>query len=120
MDSGSRTILDLDSNEIPLYGEQEQSAYKGHFESTCYHPLLLFNGEGDCLAAKLRPGNVHSADGWEEVLLPGIERQQGMGKEVAFRGRWSHRTSKTLLPVASGGGQAYHDRRLRIENGNSG
>ena len=35
--------------------------------------------------AKLRPGNVHSADGWEEVLLPKIERQQQNGKEVAFR-----------------------------------
>jgi hypothetical protein len=86
MDSGYRTVLDMDSTEIPVYGEQEQSAYNGHFESTCYHPLLLFNREGDCLAAKLRPGNVHSAEGWEEVLLPEIERQQGMGKEVAFRG----------------------------------
>ena len=45
MDSGSRTILDLDSTEIQVYGEQEQSAYNGHFESTCYHPLLLFNRE---------------------------------------------------------------------------
>jgi hypothetical protein len=44
-----------------VYGAQEQSAYNGHFESTCFHPLLLFNREGDCLAAKLRPGNVHSA-----------------------------------------------------------
>jgi len=85
MDSGYRTILDLDSTEIPVYGEQEQSAYNGHFESTCYHPLLLFNGEGDCLAAQLRPGNVHSAEGWEEVLLPEIERQQKLGQEVAFR-----------------------------------
>lgn len=65
---------------------QEQSAYNGHFESTCYHPLLLFNREGDCLAAKLRPGKVHSADGWEELLLPEIERQQAQGKEVVFRG----------------------------------
>jgi len=85
MDSGSRTVLDLDSTEIPVYGEQERSDYNGHFESVCYHPLLLFNREGDCLAAKLRPGNVHSADGWEEILLPEIERQQEMGKEVAFR-----------------------------------
>ena len=44
----------------------------GHFESTCDHPLLLFNREVDCLAAKLRPGNVHSADDWEELLLPEI------------------------------------------------
>ena len=76
----------MDSTEVPVYGRQEHSAYNGHFESTCYHPLLLFSREGDCLAAKLRPGNVHSADDWEELLLPEIERQQAQGKEVAFRG----------------------------------
>jgi hypothetical protein len=85
IDSPRRIVLDMDSTEIPVYGEQEQSAYNGHFESTCYHPLLLFNREGDCLAAKLRPGNVHSAEGWEELLLPEIERQQAQGKEVVFR-----------------------------------
>ena len=85
LDSPYRTVLDMDSTEIPVYGEQEQSAYNGHFESTCYHPLLLLNREGDCLAAKLRPGNVHSAEGWEELLLPEIERQQKLGKEVVFR-----------------------------------
>jgi hypothetical protein len=86
IDSPRRVVLDMDSTEIPVYGRQEQSAYNGHFESTCYHPLLLFNREGDCLAAKLRSGNVHSAEGWEELLLPEIERQQRLGKEVAFRG----------------------------------
>ena len=85
MDSPRRVVLDMDSTEIRVYGEQEQSAYNGHFESTCYHPLLLFNGEGDCLGAKLRPVNVHSADDWEEVLLPEIECQQELGKEVVFR-----------------------------------
>jgi hypothetical protein len=85
IDSAHRVVLDMDSTEIPVYGRQEQSAYNGHFESTCYHPLLLFNREGDCLAATLRPGNVHSAEGWEELLLPEIERQQRRGKEVVFR-----------------------------------
>jgi hypothetical protein len=85
LDSPYRTVLDMDSTEIPVYGDQEQSAYNGHFESTCYHPLLIFNGEGDCLAAKLRSGNVHSAEAWEEVLLPEVERQQELGKEVVFR-----------------------------------
>jgi hypothetical protein len=46
---------------------------------------LLFNGKRDCLGAKLRPGNVHSAEDWAEVLLPTIERQQKLGKEVVFR-----------------------------------
>jgi hypothetical protein len=85
LDSRQRVVLDMDSTEIPVYGQQENSAYNGHFESTCYHPLLLFNREGDSLSAKLRPGNVHSADDWEELLLPEIERQQRLGKEVVFR-----------------------------------
>jgi hypothetical protein len=85
IDSPQRVVLDMDSTEIPVYGQQEQSSYNGHFESTCYHPLLLFNGEGDCLGAKLRPGNVHSAEDWQELLVPEIERQQQEDKEVVFR-----------------------------------
>ena len=85
-DDSERVVLDMDSTESPVHGQQEGSAYNGHFESVCYHPLLLFNGHGDCLAAKLRPGNVHSAEDWDELLLPEIERQQAAGKQVAFRG----------------------------------
>jgi Transposase DDE domain group 1 len=50
IDSPQRVVLDMDSTGIPVYGQQEQSSYNGHFESTCYHPLLLFNGEiaGSC------------------------------------------------------------------------
>ncbi len=83
--SSRRVVLDLDSTEIPVYGQQEQSAYNGHFESTCHHPLLLFNRDGDCLAARLRPGNVHSAEQWDEVLLPEIERERKQGKDVVVR-----------------------------------
>src|ERR1022692_3707229 len=43
IESPQRIVLDMDSTEIPVYGQQEQSAYNGHFESTCYHPLLLFS-----------------------------------------------------------------------------
>ena len=68
-----------------MHGQQEGSAYNGHFETVCYHPLFLFNDDGDCLAAKLRPGNVSSADDWDELLVPEIERQQAQGKRVAFR-----------------------------------
>ncbi len=31
-------ILDMDSSESPTYGNQEGSAYNGHFGCTCYHP----------------------------------------------------------------------------------
>ena len=84
-DNSDRVVLDMDSTESPVHGQQEGSAYNGHFESICYHPLLLFNQHGDCLAAKLRPGNVSSAEDWDELLVPEIERQQGAGKRLTFR-----------------------------------
>ena len=84
-DDSACVVLDMDSTESPVHGRQEGSAYNGHFESVCYHPLLLFNQHGDCLAAKLRPGNVSSAEDWDELLLPEIERQQAEGKQVTFR-----------------------------------
>ena len=80
-----RVVLDMDSSESPVHGAQEGSAYNGHFESVCYHPLFLFTEHGDCLGATLRPGNVHSADDWDTLLLPEIDRQQAEGKRVAFR-----------------------------------
>ena len=85
LDTSDRVVLDMDSSESPVHAVQEGSAYNGHFESVCYHPMFLFNSHGDSLAAKLRPGNVHSAEDWDELLLPEIERQQAEGKQVSFR-----------------------------------
>jgi hypothetical protein len=84
-EASKRVVLDLDGSESPVYGQQEGSAYNGYLESLCYHPLFLFNSQGDCLAVKLRPGNVHSSEDWEELLLPETECQQDNGKEVAFQ-----------------------------------
>src|SRR2546425_6751705 len=72
-------------DEHALRNQGTHSAYNGHFESVCYHPLFVFNPEGDCLAAKLRPGNVHSADGWDEVLLPIIDRYRARAQTVVVR-----------------------------------
>jgi len=83
--STERVTVDVDSSESPVHGAQERSAYNGHFESVCYHPLFVFSPEGDCLAAKLRPGNVHSADEWDEVLLPVIDRYRARGQTVVVR-----------------------------------
>ena len=80
-----RIVLDMDSSESPVHGAQEGSAYNGHFESVCYHPLFLFTEHGDCVAATLRAGNVHSAEDWDALLLPELDRQQAEGKRVAFR-----------------------------------
>jgi hypothetical protein len=65
-----RIILDIDRSESPVYGEQEGTAYNGHFGCMCYHPLFVFNQFGHCEGAILRPGNVHSAHNWRAVLQP--------------------------------------------------
>jgi len=45
-ESPQRVVLDIGSTEIPVYGQQENSAYNGHFESTCYHPLAVIQSRG--------------------------------------------------------------------------
>ncbi len=52
----------------------KSSTYNGHFGCTCCHPLFLFNQFGDLERCALRPGNVHSADGWRDVLEPVVAR----------------------------------------------
>ena len=54
-------ILDMDSSVSETYGEQEGSAYNGHFGCTCYHPLFCFNQFGDLERAMLRNGNTDSS-----------------------------------------------------------
>ena len=83
--SHQRVILDMDSSESPVHGQQEGVAYNGHFESVCYHPLFLFNHFGDCEGAMLRPGHVHSAERWRELLEPVVKRYREKGVRLLFR-----------------------------------
>ena len=75
----------MDSSVSPTHGEQEMSVWNGRYECTCYHPLFVFNQFGDLERCALRPGNVHSADGWEGVLKPVVERYQGKVSRIYFR-----------------------------------
>jgi len=81
-----RIILDMDSSVSETYGHQEGSAYNGHFECTCYHPLFCFNQHGDLERALLRHGNVHSADDWRSVLEPVVARYRTATVKKFFRG----------------------------------
>ena len=77
--------LDMDSSVSPTHGEQEGTAYNGHFGCTCYHPLFVFNQFGDVERGALRPGNMHSADGWREVLEPVVDRYRDRKLRRYFR-----------------------------------
>jgi hypothetical protein len=69
------SVLDMDSSVSPTHGEQENSV----------HPPFVFNQFGDLERCTLRPGNVHSADGWESVFKPVIVQYQGKVLRIYFR-----------------------------------
>src|SRR5258708_907776 len=80
-------VLDMDSSVSPTHGEQEMSVWNGHYACTCYHPLFVLNQFGDLERCALRAGNVHSAEGWDDVLKPVVARYQGK----VSRGSWCNR-----------------------------
>ena len=80
-----KLILDMDSSVSETYGQQEGTAYNGHFGCECYHPLFLFNQDGDVERAILRNGNVASADDWRAVLEPVIARYRALDLPRFFR-----------------------------------
>ena len=61
------------------------NVWNGHYECTCYHTLFVFNQFGDLERCALRPGNVHSADGWKDVLDPAVARYRGKFSRLYFR-----------------------------------
>jgi hypothetical protein len=76
----------MDSSVSPTHGGQEGTAYNGHFGCSCYHPLFVFNQFGDLERCALRPGNVHSAHGWRDVLEPVAAGYRGKQLRRFFRG----------------------------------
>ncbi len=80
-----KLVLDMDSSVSETYGQQEGSAYNGHFGCDCYHPLFLFNQDGDVERTLLRHGNVASADDWRTVLKPVIARYRPRNIRKYFR-----------------------------------
>jgi hypothetical protein len=70
-------------------------------DCTCYHPLV-FNQFGDLERCTLRPGNVHSADGWESVFKPVIVRYQGKVLRIYFRAESEVPGSREPLPSVTG------------------
>ena len=49
-------ILDVDSTDLPLHGQQEGRFFHGYYDSYCYLPLYIFCGD-QVLCARLRQSN---------------------------------------------------------------
>lgn len=69
-----RVILDIDSLPVEVAGHQKGSKYNGHYHKRIYHPLVAsLGGTGDLVDLRLRPGNVHTANGALEFIEPLVE-----------------------------------------------
>src|SRR5205085_8703742 len=55
-------VLDVDSTDLPLHGEQEARFFHGYYGQYCYLPLYIVCGEY-VLCARLRPSNIDGAKG---------------------------------------------------------
>lgn len=57
-----RLVLDLDSTDNPLHGNQLGRFFHGYYDEYCYLPLYLFCGDHPLLAL-LRPSNIDDSCG---------------------------------------------------------
>lgn len=80
-------ILDLDSTDDPLHGEQEGRFFHGYYGHYCYLPLYIFCGEA-LLWAQLRPADIDGSLGSVEALAQIIDliRQRWPGVKILVRG----------------------------------
>ncbi len=71
--SPEQIVLDVDTTDLPLHGQQEGRFFHGYYDSYCYLPLFIFCGE-HVLCARLRQSN-HDAYAGSLVEIQRIVKQ---------------------------------------------
>ena len=66
-------VLDVDTTDLPLHGQQEGRFFHGYYDSYCYLPLFIFCGE-HVLCARLRQSH-HDAYAGSLVEIQRIVKQ---------------------------------------------
>ena len=76
----------LEAKKVCPHGEWSVFLEDAGIGCTCYHPLFVFNQFGDLERCALRPGNVHSAHEWRDMLDPVVARYRNKTPRRYFRG----------------------------------
>jgi hypothetical protein len=71
-------VLDIDTTDMALHGNQEGRFYHGYYDHHCYLPLYVFCGE-HVLCGRLRPSNIDPSAGSQKEVTRIVER---------IRARW--------------------------------
>jgi hypothetical protein len=80
-------VLDIDTTDFAIHGEQEGRFYHGYYDGYCYLPLYVFAGE-HVLCARLRRSNTDPSAGSKEELERIVKRLRAAwpGVKIVVRG----------------------------------
>jgi hypothetical protein len=80
-------VLDIDTTDMALHGNQEGRFYHGYYGHYCYLPLYIFCGD-HVLCARLRPSNIGPAVGSRKEVERIVKqiRQHWPEVEIILRG----------------------------------
>jgi hypothetical protein len=74
-------VLDIDTTDFALHGEQEGRFYHGYYDHYCYLPLYVFAGE-HVLCARLRPSNIDPSAGSRKEIERIVKQIRAAWPEV--------------------------------------
>jgi len=80
-------VLDIDTTDMALHGDQEDKFYHGYYKHYCYLPLYIFCGD-HVLCARLRPSSIGPAVGSRKEVERIVQqiRQRWPEVEIILRG----------------------------------
>src|SRR5579863_2814071 len=72
-------VLDIDTTDVALHGDQEGRFFHGYYDHYCYLPLYIFCGD-QLLCARLRPSNIDASAGSLEEVQRIVPRFAELGR----------------------------------------
>ncbi|MBV8833130.1 MAG: IS1380 family transposase [Acidobacteriaceae bacterium] len=77
----AEVVLDIDTTDMAIHGQQEGRFYHGFYDHYCYLPLYVFAGEY-VLCARLRPSNIDPSAGSRKEMERIVKRIRARWPEV--------------------------------------
>jgi hypothetical protein len=74
-------VLDIDTTDVALHGDQEGRFFHGYYDHYCYLPLYIVSGE-HLLCARLRCANIDASAGSLTEIRRIVEQMRGHWPEV--------------------------------------
>jgi hypothetical protein len=79
----AQIVLDIDTTDMALHGNQEDKFYHGYYKHYCYLPLYVFCGD-HVLCARLRPSSIGPAVGSRKEVQRIVQQIRQRWPEVGI------------------------------------